>query len=113
MEKRYDKALKLGLCNWHPAPGNSQAQVERDLGIGRDHQLVETTTKSDGEYVFHRKERLKPKDQENRDLKYAVQPLRRMCNILRKAVAIFSEDPHHVITPVHFSPSKLSGLLKN
>jgi len=48
----------------------------------------------DGEHAFPGKGRLKPQDEELRRLKRENERLRRERDILKKAVAIFSKDPH-------------------
>ena len=48
----------------------------------------------DAEHAFPGKGNLKPQDEEMRNLKREVEKLRRERDILKKAVAIFSEDPH-------------------
>ena len=48
----------------------------------------------DGEHAFPGKGRLKPDDEELRRLKLENERLRREHDILKKAVAIFSEDPN-------------------
>lgn len=95
MGKRYDKEFKIEAVQLASEPGNTQAQIERNLGIGQGIiSRWKRQLKNDGEYAFPGKGRLKPQDQENRDLKREVQRLRRERDILKKAVAIFSEDPH-------------------
>ena len=95
MGKRYDKDFKIEAVKLASEPGNTQARIERDLGIGQGIiSRWKRQLKSDGEHAFPGKGRLKPQDQETRDLKREVQRLRRERDILKKAVAIFSEDPH-------------------
>jgi len=95
MVKRYDKEFKIEAVQLASEPGNTQAKVERDLGIGQGIiSRWKRQLKSDGEYAFPGKGRLKLHDQENRDLKREVQLLRRERDILIKAVAISSEDLH-------------------
>ena len=95
MGKRYDKDFKIEAVKLASEPGNTQARIERDLGIGQGIiSRWKRQLKSDGEYAFPGKGRLKPQDQENRDHNREVQRLRRERDILKKAVAIFSEDPH-------------------
>jgi transposase len=91
MGKRYDKEFKIEAVQLASEPGNTQSQIERDLGIGQGIiSRWKRQLKSDGEYAFPGKGHLKPQDQENRDLKREVQRLRRERDILKKAVAIFS-----------------------
>ena len=75
--------------------GNTQARIECDLGLSqRIISRWKRQLKSDGEYAFPGKGSFKPKDQESRDLKLEIQRLRQEHDILKKAVAIFSEDPY-------------------
>ena len=94
MGKRYDKEFKIEAVRLASEPGSTQAQVERDLGIS---QGVLTRWKrdlaSDGEHAFPGKGHLKPQDEELRRLKRENERLRRERDILKKAVAIFSENP--------------------
>ena len=98
MGKRYDKEFKTEAVRLAGEPGHSQAQVERDLGIG---QGVISRWKreldQDGEEAFPGKGRLKPRDEQLRRLQREVERLRRERDILKKAVAIFSEDPHRYL----------------
>ena len=95
MGKRYDKEFKIEAVLLASEPGNSQAKIERDLGIG---QGVISRWKrellKDGEHAFPGKGHLKPEDEELRRLKRENERLRRERDILKKAVAIFSEDPN-------------------
>ena len=95
MGKRYDKEFKIEAVQLASEPGNTQAQIERNLGIGQGIiSRWKRQLKSDGEYAFPGKGNLKPQDEEMRNLKREVEKLRRERDILKKAVAIFSEDPH-------------------
>ena len=95
MGKRYDKEFKMEAVRLALESGNSQAQIERDLGIGQGvlsrwkHEIMR-----DGNDAFPGKGNLKPQDEEFRRLKRENERLRRERDILKKAVAIFSEDPH-------------------
>ncbi len=95
MLKRYDKEFKMEAVQLASEAGNTQAKIERDLGIGKGViSRWKRQFSQDGEDAFPGKGRLKPHDQENRDLKRAVKRLRRERDILKKAVAIFSKNPH-------------------
>ena len=95
MGKRYDKEFKIETIRLASEPGNSQAKIERDLGISQGiisrwkRELLE-----DGEQAFPGKGHLKADDNELRRLKRENERLRRERDILKKAVAIFSEDPN-------------------
>jgi transposase len=76
-------------------PGVTAKEVEKRLGIGQGvlsrwkRQLAQ-----DPLTAFPGKGHLKPADDELRQLKRENERLRRERDILKKAVAIFSEDPH-------------------
>ena len=94
MGKRFDKEFKIRAVLLAPEPCNTQAGIERDLGISQaiisrwTHQLCK-----DGDQAFPGKGRLKPDDDKMRRLKRENERLRRERDLLKKAVAIFSEDP--------------------
>ena len=95
MGKRYGKEFKTEAVQLASEPGNTQAGIERDLGISQGiisrwkNQLLK-----DCEHAFPGKGRLKPEDEAMRRLKRENERLRRERDILKKAVAIFSEDPN-------------------
>ena len=94
MGKRFDKEFKIEAVRLASEPGNTQAGIERDLGISQGiisrwkRELFE-----DGEKAFPGKGHLKPEDDAMRRLKRENERLRRERDILKKAVAIFSENP--------------------
>jgi transposase-like protein len=45
MGKRYDKEFKIEAVLLASEPGNTQAQIERNLGLGQGHQPMEAATK--------------------------------------------------------------------
>lgn len=95
MGKRYDKEFKTEAVRLASESGNTQAKIERDLGIGQGViSRWKREFKLDGEHAFPGKGRLKPQDEMLRRLKRENERLRRERDILKKAVAIFSEDPH-------------------
>ena len=95
MGKRYDKEFKVEAVRLASEPGNTQAGIERDLGIGQGViSRWKRELRKDSEHAFPGKGRLKPPDEELRRLKRENERLRRERDILKKAVAIFSEDPH-------------------
>lgn len=95
MPRTYDREFKLEAVRMASEPGVTAKEVERRLGIGQGvlsrwrRQFVQ-----DMEQAFHGKGHLKPADDELRRLKRENERLRRERDILKKAVAIFSEDPH-------------------
>ena len=95
MLKRYDKEFKIEAVRLASEPGNTQAQVQRELGIGQGViNRWKRELKADNEQAFPGKGHLKPQDEELHRLKRENERLRRERDILKKAVAIFSEDPH-------------------
>jgi len=98
MGKRYDKEFKIEAVRLASEPGNTQSRIERDLGIGQG--MISRWKRElnlDGENAFPGKGNLKPQDEENRNLKREIEKLRRERDILKKAVAIFSEDPNRYL----------------
>ena len=95
MGKRYDKEFKIEAVRLASEPENTQARIERDLGISQG--IISRWKREllkDGEQAFPGKGRLKDEDQQLRHLKRENERLRRERDILKKAVAIFSEDPN-------------------
>ncbi len=95
MPRRYDLGFKLEAIRMASQPGVTNREVERRLGIGQGVlSRWKRELKDDDPLVFPVKGRLKPKDEELRRLKREIERLRRERDILKKAVAIFSTDPH-------------------
>jgi transposase len=95
MGKRFDKEFKIEAVRLASEPGNTQARIERDLGISQGIiSRWKRELSKDGEQAFPGKGRLKPDDEAMRRLKRENERLRRERDILKKAVAIFSEDPN-------------------
>jgi transposase len=95
MGKRFDKEFKIEAVRLASEPGNTQSQIERDLGISQGIiSRWKRELRKDGDQAFPGKGRLKPDDDDMRRLKRENERLRRERDILKKAVAIFSEDPN-------------------
>ena len=96
MGKRHiDKEFKIEAVRLASEPGNTQTGIERDLGISQGIiSRWKRELRKDGDQAFSGKGRLKLDDDEMRRLKRENERLRRERDILKKAVAIFSEDPH-------------------
>ena len=95
MGKRFDKEFKIESVRLASEPGNTQSGIERDLGISQGIiSRWKRQLRKDGDQAFPGKGRLKPDDDEMRRLKRENERLRRERDILKKAVAIFSEDPN-------------------
>ena len=94
MGKRFDKEFKIEAVLLASEPGNTQSKIERDLGISQGIiSRWKRELRKDGDQAFPGKGRLNP-DDETRRLKRENERLRRERDILKKAVAIFSEDPN-------------------
>ena len=96
MGKRHiDKEFKIEAVRLASEPGNTQTGIERDLGISQGIiSRWKRELRKDGDQAFPGKGRLKLDDDEMRRLKHENERLRRERDILKKAVAIFSEDPN-------------------
>jgi len=95
MPKRYDLEFKLEAVRMASEPGVTNREVERRLGIGQGVlSRWKRELKVDGAQAFPGKGHLKPGDEKLRRLKHENERLRRERDILKKAVAIFSTDPH-------------------
>jgi transposase len=90
----YDLEFKLEAVRLASEPGVTNRDVERQLGIGQGVlSRWKRELEADGQQAFPGKGRLKSEDEELRKLKRENERLRRERDILKKAVAIFSEDP--------------------
>jgi transposase len=95
MPRKYDLEFKLEAVRLATEAGTTNRDVERRLGIGQGvlsrwkRELRESCSQA-----FPEKGNLKPEDEELRLLKRENERLRRERDILKKAVAIFSTDPH-------------------
>jgi transposase len=95
MGKRFDKEVKIEAVRLASEPGNTQSGIERDLGISQGIiSRWKRELRKDGDQAFPGKGCLRPNDDEMQRLKRENERLRRERDILKKAVAIFSEDPN-------------------
>ena len=95
MPKRYDLEYKLEAVRMASEPGVTNREVEMRLGLGQGVlSSWKRELKDSGAHAFVGKGLLKPEDEEMRRLKRENERLRRERDILKKAVAIFSTDPH-------------------
>jgi len=86
MPRKYDLEFKVEAVRMASEPGVTNRDVERRLGIGQGVlSRWKRELNRDGQEAFAGKGRLKPQDEEMRW---------RERDILKKAVAIFSTDPH-------------------
>jgi transposase len=92
--RSYDKEFKEEAVRLVLQEGLSAAEVERNLGIG--HNIVARWVRAvedDPEHAFPGKGKLKPPEQELRELHRELARVKRERDILKKAVAIFSTNP--------------------
>ena len=95
MPRAYDREFKLEAVRMAFEPGVTAKDVEQRLGIGQGVlSRWKRQLKNDGTQAFPGKGYLKPEDQELKRLRRECERLRRERDILKKAVAIFSTDPH-------------------
>ena len=95
MRRTYDREFKLEAVRMASEPGVTAREVERRLGISQgilSHWKRQLN--NDGKQAFPGKGHMKPEDKELRRLRRECERLRRERDILKKAVAIFSTDPH-------------------
>ena len=95
MPRKFDLEFKSEAVRMASEPGVTNKDVERRLGIGQGVLCRwKRQFKNDDAQAFPGKGHLKPEDEEMRRLRRAIERLRRERDILKKAVAIFSTDPH-------------------
>jgi len=95
MPRKYDLEFKVEAIRMASEPGVTNRDVERRLGIGQGVlSRWKRELNRDGQEAYPGKGRLKLEDEEMRRLKRENERLRRERDILKKAVAIFSTDPH-------------------
>ena len=95
MPRKYDLEFKLEAIRMAAEVGVTNREVESRLGIGQGVlSRWKRQLKDDGAQAFPGKGHLKPEDEQVRRLKHENERLRRERDILKKAVAIFSTDPH-------------------
>ena len=92
--RTYDKEFKKEAVRLVREEGYSAAEVERNLGTGTN--IVSRwvrESEQDPEHAFPGKGRLRPPEEELRDLQRELARVKRERDILKKAVAIFSTNP--------------------
>jgi transposase len=95
MPRTYDREFKMEAVRMASEPGTTAKEVEKRLGIGQGVlSRWRRQFEHDGQQAFPGKGHLKPEDEELRRLTRECERLRREREILKKALAIFSEDPH-------------------
>jgi transposase len=95
MRRRFDLEFKLEAIRMASEAGVTSRDVERRLGIGQGVlSRWKRQLKDEDAQAFPGKGHLKADDEQVRRLKHENERLRRERDILKKAVAIFSTDPH-------------------
>ena len=95
MPRKYDLEFKLEAVRMASEPGITNREVERRLGIGQGVlSRWKRELRNDSTHAFVGKGHSKAEDEQVRRLKRENERLRRERDILKKAVAIFSSDPH-------------------
>ena len=92
VRKKYEREFKMEAVRLLEASGQSASQLERELGIGKGN-LWRWKRKfaADGEDAFPGHGRLTPEQERLRQLERENGILRQERDILKKAIAIFSE----------------------
>jgi transposase len=90
--KQYDREFKLEAVRLLETSGKSAAQLERELDIGKGNLTRwRREFAEEGQDAFPGHGRLTPEQEEIRQLKRENEILRQERDILKKAIAIFSE----------------------
>ena len=92
--KRYDRQFKLDAVRLIVEGGQSVAAVSRDLGVSSTQlQRWKKELEEDSSNAFPGKGRLKPADEELRQLRRELERTKEEREILKKALAVFSRRP--------------------
>jgi transposase len=93
--RKYDREFKIEAVRLVQRGDKTQAQVARDFGISV-HQLAHWKMQlaADPKDAFPGKGYLKPADEELRKLKKQLRDVTEERDILKKAIAIFSQHPN-------------------
>ena len=90
--KTYTKEFKLEVIELHAKSGKSMAQIERELDLGSTSiSRWKKEFEQEGKNAFPGKGNLSPEQDEIRRLKRELEIVRQERDILKKAVAIFSQ----------------------
>ena len=91
--KQYGREFKVEALHLLETSGKSAAQLERELGIGKGNlSRWKRQSVKDGEDAFPGHGRLTPEQERLRRLERENEILRQERDILKKAIAIFSEQ---------------------
>jgi transposase len=90
--KQYGREFKIEALRLLETSGKSAAQLERELGIGKGNlSRWKRQSAKEGEDAFPGHGRQTPEQEELRKLRRENEILRQERDILKKAIAIFSE----------------------
>lgn len=90
--RQYTREFKMEAVQLLETSGKSASELERELGIGKGNLWRwKREFAADGEDAFPGHGRLTPEQEELRQLKRENEILRQERDILKKAIAIFSE----------------------
>jgi transposase len=90
--RQYTREFKLEAVRLLETSGRSASQLERELGIGKGNLWRwKREFKADGEDAFPGHGRLTPEQERLRQLERENEVLRQERDILKKAIAIFSQ----------------------
>lgn len=90
--KQYTREFKMEAVQLLESSGKSASQLERELGIGSGNLWRwKQQFAADGEHAFPGHGRLTPEQERLRQLERENEILRQERDILKKAIAIFSE----------------------
>jgi transposase len=93
-KKQYDAAFKREAVRLADEAGTTDRQIERDLGLYQGAiRSWRKALQSDSVDAFPGTGHQKPLEEENRRLRRALEVAQQERDILKKAVAIFSETP--------------------
>lgn len=91
--KRYDRQFKVDAVRLIVDGGQSVAAVSRDLGVSSTQlQRWKKELEEDSNSAFPGKGRLKPGDEELRQLRRELERTKEERDILKKALAFFSRE---------------------
>ena len=92
LRRQYTREFKLEAVRLLETSGRSASQLERELGIGKGNLWRwKRAFEADGEGAFPGHGRLTPEQERVRQLERENEILRQERDILKKAVAIFSQ----------------------
>ena len=90
-QRTYTREFKIEAVRLLESTGKSQAEIERELGIGSSNlSRWKKQYGERGEKAFPGRGRLMPEEEQIRQLEREIEILRQERDILKKAVAIFS-----------------------